>query len=148
VTAQPDSLVVIASYLRPEEAGLLRGLLESAGITATVLNDVLVSHHPWAASGVAKLAVFEPDVERAREIVKSAGVFAGAGPDEPVEIPEEEWSRTPEPRRSGMPARPGPASSRGFAVATAVAFALVLAVSRCAAGAAERQAQYQVGSER
>ena len=39
------------------------------------------------------MAVRGCDAERARKIVKSAGAFPGAASDEPVEIPEEEWSR-------------------------------------------------------
>jgi hypothetical protein len=35
-----EELVVVASHLRPEEAGMLRGLLESDGITAVVRDDL------------------------------------------------------------------------------------------------------------
>jgi Putative prokaryotic signal transducing protein len=130
--ADDDALVVIATHLRHEEAGMLRGLLESAGITATVLNDVLVSLHPWAATGVARLAVFAPDVERAREIVKSAGAFPGSPGDEPVEIPEEEWSRT----EDGQPAEaPGGSTAwRRLAVVGGPLLLAVLVFLRCAVG--------------
>jgi hypothetical protein len=90
-----DALVVVASNLRPEEARMLRELLESAGITATVYNAGLAGYiGPWdAASGVAKVAVLELDTERAVEIIRSCGIVPGPGPEEPVEIAEEEWSR-------------------------------------------------------
>ncbi len=82
----PDSLVVIASHLRPEEAGMLRGLLESAGITAVLRDDVLSSVHPFLqpAIGGVKLAVRAADAERAMEIVRTAGVLPGPGPDRVV----------------------------------------------------------------
>jgi len=90
-----DDLVVVASNLRPEEAGMLRELLESAGMTATVYNAGLAGYiGPWdAASGVAKVVVLQPDVERAQDIIRSSGIVPGPGPEEPVEIPEEEWSQ-------------------------------------------------------
>jgi hypothetical protein len=40
----------------------------------------------------AQVAVRTSDAERARAIAQSAGFLGGFGPDEPVEIPEEEWS--------------------------------------------------------
>ena len=90
-----DELVVIASHLRPEEAGMLRGLLDSAGILAVVRDEMLSSVNPFLQPiiGGAKLAVRAADEERAREIVGSSGVLPGPGPYEVVEIPEEEWSR-------------------------------------------------------
>lgn len=112
VMSDPDSLVVIASYLRPEEAGMLRGLLESAGIAAVVRDEMLSGVNPFlqSAIGGVKLAVRAADVECAREIIKSAGVLPGPGPEEAVEIPEGEWSRTAEPESPR--ATSSPASSR------------------------------------
>lgn len=45
--ADNDALVVIATHLRPEEAGMLRGLLESAGIVAVLRDDMLSSLNPF-----------------------------------------------------------------------------------------------------
>jgi putative signal transducing protein len=93
--ADDDTLVVIASYLRPEEAGMLRGLLESAGIQALLRDDMLSSMNPFLQPiiGGVKLVVRVEEAERAVEIVRSAGVLPSDGPEEPVEIPEDEWSR-------------------------------------------------------
>jgi hypothetical protein len=87
--------VVIATHLRPEEAGMLRGLLESAGVRAAVRDELLSAVHPFLqpAIGGVKLAVRAADEERARDIVRSSGVLPGSQPYEVVEIPEEEWSR-------------------------------------------------------
>ncbi|SRR6266568_2678539 len=124
-----DSLVVIASYLRPEEAGMLRGLLESAGIVAVVRDDVLSGVNPFlqVAIGGVKLAVRAADAARALEIVRSAGVLPGMGPAEPVEIPEEEWSRPagPESTRDADSSAP---SSRVWSRRLLIALLLLLAV--------------------
>ena len=84
----PDSLVVISSHLRPEEAGMLRGLLESAGIAAVVRDEMLSGVNPFLqpAIGGVKLAVRAADAEHAQEIIWSAGVLPGPGPEEAVEI--------------------------------------------------------------
>jgi hypothetical protein len=96
--AGPDSLVVIASYLRPEEAGMLRGLLESAGIVAVLRDEMLSSVHPFLQPiiGGVKLVVRRADAERAREVVRFAGVLPASPQDEPVDIPEDEWSAVSE----------------------------------------------------
>jgi len=106
----PDSLVVIASYLRPEEAGMLRGILESAGILAVVRDEVLSGVNPFlqSAIGGVKLAVRATDAIRAQEIIRSAGVLPGPGPAEPIEIPEEEWSRVAEQGSPGATSAPAP----------------------------------------
>jgi hypothetical protein len=140
VMPEDDSLVVIASYLRPEEAGMLHGLLESAGIAAAVRDDVLSGINPFLQPiiGGAKLAVRASDVTRARQIIRSAGVLPGPPPDEPVEIPEEEWSRMPEPQEPGAQIRSAPAWPRRAVIAAPFVLALALALLRCAVGAAER----------
>jgi hypothetical protein len=138
--ADDDTLVVIASHLRPEEAGLLRGLLESEGIVSTVRDDMLSSIHPFLQPviGGAKLAVRAADEERAREIVRSVGGATGSMPDEDVEVPEEEWSRPPEARPDGAPSRSGPTWPRRAVIVAPLLFALILVLLRCVAGAAER----------
>ncbi len=104
----PDSLVVIASYLRSEEAGMLRGLLESAGIVAVARDEMLSGLNPFlqSAIGGVKLAVRAADVARAQDIIRSAGVLPGPGPEEAVEIPEDEWSRAAEPVSPGATSQP------------------------------------------
>jgi hypothetical protein len=90
-----ETAEVIASYLRPDEAGMLCGLLESAGIPATIRDGALSSVNPLLqnAIGGAKLAVRSRDAERAREIISSSGVASGSESHVLHEIPEEEWSR-------------------------------------------------------
>jgi hypothetical protein len=140
VMTDTDSPVVIASYLRPEEAGMLQGLLESAGIAAVVRDEVLSSVNPFLQPiiGGVKLAVPRSDAERALEIIRSAGVLPGPGPGEPVEIPEEEWSRAPEPQGDASSSRSTPAWPRRAVIAAPLLFVLALVLLRCIAGAAER----------
>jgi len=131
VMPDADSLVVIASYLRPEEAGMLRGLLESAGIVAVIRDEVLSGVNPFlqSAIGGVKLAVRAVDVQCAREIIQSAGVLPGPGPAEPVEIPEDEWSRAAEPeslRGSALFATSMPPWRRRALLAVLVVLALLL----------------------
>jgi hypothetical protein len=133
VHQQGDTLVVIATHLRPEEAGMLRGLLESAGIPAAVRDDVLSGVNPFLQPiiGGAKLAVRAEDEDRAREIVRSAGVLPGPPPEEPVEIPEQEWSAPP----SGAAAPPQVPAGRTWmrltVIAAAFVAALLVALTRC-----------------
>jgi Putative prokaryotic signal transducing protein len=134
--ADDDTLVVIATHLRPEEAGMLRGLLESAGMAAVVRDDMLSSVNPFLQPiiGGVKLAVRAADEEIARKIVRSAGVLPGSPHDEPVEIPEEEWSRTPdaEPEVEHIPSRP--TWPRRVVIAAPFLFAVILALWRCGLG--------------
>jgi hypothetical protein len=127
-----DSLIVIASYLRTEEAGMLRGLLESAGIAAVIRDDVLSGINPFlqSAIGGVKLAVRAADAVRALEIIGSAGVLPGSGPQEPIEIPEDEWSRAPTPERSRAPTpfEPSRAVWPRVILATLILLALLLAI--------------------
>lgn len=129
--ADSDSLVVIASYLRPEEAGMLRGLLESAGLVAVVRDEVLSGVNPFlqSAIGGVKLAVRAADAIRAQEIIRSAGVLPGPGPEEPIEIPEDEWSRVAESesrRATGLPAPSRPAWRRPVVIVGLIFLALLL----------------------
>lgn len=90
-----ETVEVIASYLRPDEAGMLCGLLESAGIPATVRDGALSSVNPLLqnAIGGAKLAVRTRDAERAREIIASTGVVSGSDSRVMYELSEDEWAR-------------------------------------------------------
>jgi len=130
VMRDADALVVISSYLRSEEAGMLRGLLESAGIVAVLRDEMVSAVNPFmqSAIGGVKLVVRAADAERAREIIRSAGVPPGLGPEEPVEIPEEEWSRAePESSRAVYSlAPPMPAWKRRVLLALLVLLALML----------------------
>jgi hypothetical protein len=136
--ADEDAPVVIASYLRPEQAGMLRGLLESAGIDATVRDDMISSVHPFLEPviGGAKIVVRAADANRAREIVQSAGVLPNSGRFEPVDIPEEEWARTLDGQPPDAPELSTPSWPRR-AVIAAPLLAVIFAFLRCIAGAAE-----------
>jgi len=118
-----DAPVVLSSHLQPEEAGLLRGLLESAGIAAAVRDDMLCGVNPFLrpAIGGVKLAVRAADAERALEIVRAAGVLGGLGPAEPVEIPEAEWSRPAPPETDHAPAPGRPPGGRWTSLSLAAA---------------------------
>ena len=73
---------------------MLRGLLESDGIAAVVRDEVLSGVNPFLQPiiGGVKVAVPAADAERALELARSAGLLAGPTPDEPIDIPEEQWS--------------------------------------------------------
>jgi len=102
---QTDDLLVVNSDLRPDEARMLRELLESSGIAATVYNAGLGSTEQWdPVGGAAKVAVFQGDAQRAQEIIAASGIVPGPGPDERVEIPEEEWMGTAPRDRWELPA--------------------------------------------
>ena len=132
VMPDPDSLVVISSHLRPEEAGMLRGLLESAGIVAVTRDEMLSSVNLFLqpAIGGVKLAVRAADAEWAQEIIWSAGVLPGPGPEEAVEIPEEEWARVPpeSPHGASAPVPAMPAWKRRALLALLVLLALMMAL--------------------
>jgi hypothetical protein len=87
-----DGWTVVASLLRTDEAEVLRGLLESAGIEALVEDAALSALNPLLQSAVggAKVLVADGDAARAAAILSESGIFPGAGED--AEIPEEEWS--------------------------------------------------------
>jgi len=120
-----ETVEVIASYLRPDEAGMLRGLLESAGIPAMVRDDAFASVNPLLvnAIGGAKVAVRARDAARAREIIAASGVASSAEPRVLYEIPQEEWSR-PWSERSHP--RPAHAPEAGAALAERALLAAVV----------------------
>jgi hypothetical protein len=66
-------LVTVATFTNPLEAHIVRGRLESEGVTAFVAHE----HHIWAnwflsvALGGVKLQVAPDDVSRAREILRA-----------------------------------------------------------------------------
>lgn len=119
---------------------MLRGLLDSAGITAVTRDEMLSGVNPFLQPiiGGAKVAVAAADAERARDLARSAGLLAGPGPDQPVEIPEEQWS-APSVRasRERLPIAVAAPPWRRWPAVLAVAV-VVLAFLRCAVGAAER----------
>jgi hypothetical protein len=90
-----DGYAVVSSHLRSEEAEMLRGLLESAGLETLVEDAAMASLNPLLQSAVggAKVLVPSADAARAHEIITSSGVFAGSGAGS-EEIPEEEWAAT------------------------------------------------------
>jgi hypothetical protein len=131
-----DTLVVIATHLRPEEAGMVRGLLESAGIAAVVRDDMLSSVNPFLQPiiGGAKVAVRASDEARAREIVKASGAFPGPPRDEPVEIPEDEWSAKPDAQPEELGGSSRPTWPRRVVIVAPFVFAVILALWRCGLG--------------
>jgi Putative prokaryotic signal transducing protein len=131
-----DSLIVIASHLRPEEAGMLRGLLDSAGIMAVMRDEVLSGVNPFLqpAIGGAKVAVRAADAASALEIIRSAGVLPGPGPEQPVEIPEEEWRAKPDEPSDIADVPSSPTWPRRGLWTAPFLFALILALWRCGVG--------------
>jgi hypothetical protein len=129
-SVDPDSLTIVATHLRPEEAGMLRGLLESAGITAVVQDENLSSVNPFLQPviGGVKVAVRKADEDVARRIIKSAGAVPGFEPDDQVDIPEDEWSRPQEGSEPGLAQAPW---YRAPVVRLGVFAALVLVGLRC-----------------
>jgi hypothetical protein len=130
-----DGYVLLSGHLDPEQAGMAAGLLESAGIEAVVEDANLSGVNPFlrvAISG-AKLLVPAADAERAGEILRAGGLLPG-GAAEPIEIPEEEWSRpAPGPDAPAPAAGPGP-FRRAFLAVAVGGGALWLILRGCAAG--------------
>ena len=108
-----DGWTTVSSFLRAEEAELLRGLLESAGLPVLVEDVAISALNPLLQSAVggAKVLVPDADAAQAASIVSQSGLFTGTAP-EGVEIPEEEWSAAAAPDAAGRrdPA-PGPAGA-------------------------------------
>ena len=119
---------------------MLHGLLDSAGITAVIRDEMLSGVNPFLQPiiGGAKVAVAASEVQRARDLARSAGLLAGPAPDEPIDIPEEQWSaptaRAPSERPVTAVSIP---PSRRWPAVLAVGV-VVLAFLRCVAGAAKR----------
>jgi hypothetical protein len=95
-----DDLVVIATYFRPQIAGMAHGVLASAGITAVVNDDGIagVAPHLVPVVGGVRLRVAAEDAEAARQVLEEQGLAddgsaAGAepaawdeaGPSDPVD---------------------------------------------------------------
>jgi hypothetical protein len=79
-----------------------------------------------------KLAVRVADAVRAHEIMDSAGAVPGRAPDEPVEIPEDEWSRSPD--TGGEVAPPSRATWARRVFPVSFFLVLLLTVFRCLIG--------------
>lgn len=93
---------------------------------------MLSAVHPFLQPviGGAKLAVRAADEQRAREIIQAAGVLPGS-PEEPVEIPEEEWSR---PGGEQPEAPSGPTAWRRVGVVGTTLLLALFVFLRCFAG--------------
>ena len=70
-----DNIVTIYSFSNPSEAAIVRGRLESEGISCMIQNELLSQVVPFFsnARGNIRLQVFERDAENAVEILKEAG---------------------------------------------------------------------------
>ncbi len=118
-----------AECLHPSEAGMLRELLESAGIAAIVEDAGAASlFRVPSLLGGAQVLVPAAEAARAREIVASSGVFEGpAGGGEGEEIPEAEWSAVPPAAEPAPPPDRDALRSRRVAALGIVLGALFLA---------------------
>ena len=77
--ADPGSLVVIASHLRPADANVLRRLMEAEGLVVGVRDDVPAANPSVQAVGAVKLVALPADARRALEMVWTAGVLLDEG---------------------------------------------------------------------
>lgn len=124
-----DGYVRIAGYLRAEEAEMLCGLLESAGIAALVEDAAIAGVNPFLQSAVggAKVLVPAGDAELAAAIACESGVFPGDPAGHEAEIPAEEWgagSAAEDPVPLLLPAREREALGRRALTAAAVGLLL------------------------
>jgi len=78
--SDPDSLVVVASDLRPAEANVLRRLMESEGLVAGIRDDAPSERPSAHAIGRVKLVVLPDDARHALEMIWTAGVLRGEAP--------------------------------------------------------------------
>ena len=63
-----DKLITVATFFDPSEAYILKGLLESNGIDAWLFDERAAAYTPFVVGGI-KLAVREPDLEKAQNII-------------------------------------------------------------------------------
>lgn len=78
---RPDDVVVVARYHHRHQAELARGFLEEAGIRAAVTADDGGGSFgvplAFSRSGFATVRVRREDVERARKVLRQAGMDGG-----------------------------------------------------------------------
>lgn len=65
-----DKLVQVAAFFDLAEAHILKGLLESEGLEVFLFDEQAAAFAPLVVGGV-RLMVREPDLERARELLKT-----------------------------------------------------------------------------
>lgn len=66
-----DKIVIFDKYDDPFKANIIKGVLESNGIPAGVMDDGLANTiMKGISAGSVRLVVFERDLQRAREIVE------------------------------------------------------------------------------
>jgi hypothetical protein len=82
-----------------------------------------------------KLAVRAADVSRAKGVMNASGALPGHEPQEPVDIPEEEWSRLPVAEPDIPRIRPKPMWPRTIIAGAPLLFAAIIAaVVMCMGG--------------
>ena len=71
---------VLASFQKPEEAHLVRSILEGSGIAAHVRDEYVVTNELLASTafGGVKVVVADEDFERACDVLKNSGTETGA----------------------------------------------------------------------
>jgi len=72
---EPDKFVTVLTFTFPYEVAIVRGRLESEGITCFTQDELTVQVNPFYSNAIGgvKLQVIESDLERAIEILKETG---------------------------------------------------------------------------
>lgn len=69
-----DRLVTLGCYLDLNEAYIIKGLLESAGIKTWLFDEHAAAYTPFVIGGV-RLAIQRPELERARKILRRQSFY-------------------------------------------------------------------------
>jgi len=73
---EDDRIVTYKTYLRPFEAYIVKGLLDSKKISCFLSNEVFASRNPIYSCNVngMKLNVFEKDISKINELLNSENI--------------------------------------------------------------------------
>jgi hypothetical protein len=120
----------VAIYARLEEAEVARGVLESDGIPAALLDAQMAGLGLGPTVGGVRLLVPAPDEARAVELLTLPAAFAGEPPSStPTPLPGSVYAPTPAPfpRYEPLPVAqaPGPLALRAAVVVLALALAAI-----------------------
>lgn len=90
-------LITLHSFGTPQEAELVRALLESYGITAFVTDDNIARLTYTTPFGGVKVQVSEDDLDEAREILQNALLESETAADDRVAVLSDEFSEETQP---------------------------------------------------
>jgi hypothetical protein len=84
---ETENFITVLTFTFPYEVAVVRGRLESEGITCFVQDELTAQVHPFYSNAIGgvKLQVKESDLKQAVEILKETGYLK----EEDLKLPEE-----------------------------------------------------------